>query len=184
MSGFRSRTSGGERVRVRVRVPFDGVRVERGLCPGSVSGTNPDIQPTRRVGMSGFSCPGFTMTTLRLRLCSVCRSPILDGRGARCDECRRAWNRQYNANRPELHRVYQSPEWRRLSASVRASARRCHWCLRPLGGGKRFIADHVIPLDQRPDLALDPGNVVASCIGCNTRRGRNARLPELLAVAS
>ena len=53
---------------------------------------------------------------------------------------------------------------------------RCHWCLKPT---LRLVADHVIPLDQRPDLALDRSNLVASCVPCNTRRGRNARLPDL-----
>ena len=114
----------------------------------------------------------------RVRLCSVCKAVILDGRGARCDECRRLWTRAYNAARPELHKVYQSPEWRKLSAEVRAGATRCTYCLRPFGPGVRVVADHVLPLDQRPDLALVRSNVVAACTGCNNRRGRNARLPD------
>jgi 5-methylcytosine-specific restriction endonuclease McrA len=38
------------------------------------------------------------------------------------------------------------------------------------------VADHIIPLEQRPDLALEPTNVVPSCPSCNVRRGRNAKL--------
>jgi len=36
----------------------------------------------------------------------------------------------------------------------------------------------VIPLDQRPDLALDRSNLVPSCYGCNNRRAANAKLPD------
>lgn len=115
----------------------------------------------------------------RLVLCVVCRSIVADGRGARCAECRRLWTRQYDASRPAHHQVYASPEWRKLSAEVRATATRCTWCLKPT---RRLIADHVIPVEQRPDLALDRSNVVPACFSCNTRRGRNARLPDLAPV--
>lgn len=110
---------------------------------------------------------------IRLRLCAVCHGLILDGRGARCAECRRLWSRGYDATRPEHHRVYQSPAWRKLAAEVRASAVRCHWCLKVT---RRLVADHRIPLAERPDLALERSNVVPSCYGCNSRRARGARL--------
>jgi 5-methylcytosine-specific restriction endonuclease McrA len=38
-----------------------------------------------------------------------------------------------------------------------------------------LLADHVIPVEERPDLALERSNLVASCYGCNTRRGRNLK---------
>lgn len=117
----------------------------------------------------------------RLVVCVVCRSVVADGRGPRCSECRRLWNRAYNAARPELHAFYATPEWRRLSAEVRAGAARCTHCLAPT---TRLIADHVIPLDQRPDLALERSNVVPSCYGCNSRRARNAKRPDLTPQAS
>jgi len=109
--------------------------------------------------------------TLRLAACRGCGCPTSPG--PRCGDCRLAWQRQYNENRPEHHDLYQTADWRHLSRVTRDRADRCHWCLVPLTG--RSVADHVIPIDQRPDLALEPSNVVASCVGCNTRRGRNAR---------
>lgn len=121
------------------------------------------------------------MTTLRMRLCSVCKVAIPEGAGARCGECRRLWNRGYNAARPAHHQLYATPEWRRLSAEVRASATRCHWCLKPT---TRLVADHVAPVDRAPELALERSNLVASCFACNTRRGRNARLPDLAPVGA
>lgn len=96
--------------------------------------------------------------------------------GPRCSRCQRIRGQLYDQSRPEHHALYRTQEWRRLSAEVRASASRCTWCLKPT---RRLVADHVIPLDQRPDLALERSNLVAACVPCNTRRGRNAKLPDL-----
>lgn len=96
--------------------------------------------------------------------------------GPRCSECNRVWYQNYDRTRPAHHALYRTAAWRRLSAEVRAAATRCHWCLKPT---RRLAADHVIPVDQRPDLALERDNLVAACFACNTRRGRNARLPDL-----
>jgi 5-methylcytosine-specific restriction endonuclease McrA len=115
----------------------------------------------------------------RLMACRGCG--MLVAPGPRCSQCQRRWDRLYHQTRPERHALYQTPEWRRLSAEVRAGATRCTWCLKPT---PRLVADHVIPLDQRPDLALDRSNLVASCVPCDTRRGRNAKLPDLEAVAA
>lgn len=111
------------------------------------------------------------MTLSRCLGCGILCAP-----GPRCPSCQRAWTRLYDRARPAHHALYQTPEWRRLSAEVRASASRCHWCLKPT---RRLVADHVIPLDERPDLALERDNLRPSCIPCNTKRGRNARLPDL-----
>lgn len=97
--------------------------------------------------------------------------------GPRCSRCRRSWERRYDQARPERHALYRSAPWRKLSAEVRASASRCTWCLRPLPLGQR-VADHIESLEQRPDLALERSNLTVSCIGCNTRRGKNAKLPD------
>jgi 5-methylcytosine-specific restriction endonuclease McrA len=109
----------------------------------------------------------------RLTTCLDCGAVIAPG--PRCYRCRLVRGRQYDAARPVHHALYRTNEWRRLSAEVRATATRCHWCLKPT---TRLIADHVIPVEQRPDLALAPGNLVAACFSCNTRRGRNAKLPD------
>lgn len=110
----------------------------------------------------------------RLQACKGCG--MLVAPGPRCYACQRSRDRLYDQARPAHHALYSTAEWRRLSAEVRAGATRCHWCLKPT---RRLVADHVIPLDQRPDLALDRANLVASCVPCNTRRGRNAKLPDL-----
>jgi hypothetical protein len=49
--------------------------------------------------------------------------------------------------------------------------------LKPLPLSKR-IADHIIPLEQRPDLAYERSNLAVSCAADNRRRGHNAKLPD------
>jgi 5-methylcytosine-specific restriction endonuclease McrA len=113
------------------------------------------------------------MTLMRCLGCGELVSP-----GPRCPRCQRAWTTAYDRTRPAHHALYSTSAWKRLSAEVRASATRCRWCLRPLPLRRR-VADHVIPLAERPDLALDRANLAVSCTACNVRRGRNARLPDL-----
>jgi hypothetical protein len=115
------------------------------------------------------------MTLMRCLGCGMLVSP-----GPRCPSCQRAWTRLYDRTRPAYHALYQTPEWRRLSAEVRASAGRCTWCLKPT---RRLVADHVVPVGPETTEAefLDPSGLRPSCIPCNTRRGRNAKLPDLAA---
>lgn len=111
----------------------------------------------------------------RLAQCTGCGT--LCSPGPRCYACRRAWTRAYDADRLAHHALYRTSAWRTLAAEVRASASRCRWCLRPLPLSKR-VADHIVPLAERPDLALDRNNLAVACQGCNVRRGRNARIPD------
>jgi 5-methylcytosine-specific restriction endonuclease McrA len=111
----------------------------------------------------------------RLAACLDCQTIIGTGM-TRCYECRRQRSAVYNASRPTHHALYATAAWRRLSAEVRADATRCHWCLKPT---RKLVADHVIALAQRPELGLERSNLVPSCVPCNTRRGRNSKLPDL-----
>src|SRR5450759_1181353 len=99
---------------------------------------------------------------------------LLVSPGPRCSRCQRSWERTYARTRPEHHNLYQTTRWKRLAAEVIAGATRCTWCLKPT---TKLLADHVLPVEQRPDLAFDRENVRPSCWGCNTRRGRNAKIP-------
>lgn len=104
----------------------------------------------------------------RLQRCVGCG--LLVSPGPRCAECRRKADRAYFA-------IYRTHAWRLLSEKVRRAGSRCVWCLRPLPYSRR-VADHVEPVEKRPDLALEPTNVVVACNSCNQRRGRNWKLPD------
>lgn len=69
--------------------------------------------------------------------------------------------------------VYASAEWRRLAAAVVAEATRCAYCHRPRGEVV-LSADHVRSIRERPDLALEPSNVVPCCRSCQEYRKRDA----------
>lgn len=105
----------------------------------------------------------------RMASCLGCHR-LFAGPGSRCPACRYRWQQAYDAARPAHHDVYRTAAWRKLSAEVRDGAVRCHWCAKAT---TRLLADHIIPVAQRPDLAMDRANLVPSCYGCNTRRGRN-----------
>lgn len=111
----------------------------------------------------------------RLVRCSGCR--ILVSPGPRCSRCQRAWEKAYDAGRPAHHSLYRRAAWKALSIEVRKAESRCRWCLRPLPFPQR-VADHIVPLEAAPELALDRDNLAVACKGCNTRRGRNWRLPD------
>jgi 5-methylcytosine-specific restriction endonuclease McrA len=70
--------------------------------------------------------------------------------------------------RPQYERqLYGSAPWQHLRNAVLASATGCAWCgstTAPL------TADHVLTVRDRPDLALDPANVVPACRSCQERR--------------
>lgn len=55
-------------------------------------------------------------------------------------------------------RFYQSGAWQKLRAAHIAKHRRCAFCGRP---GRKV--DHKKPRRERPDLALDPGNLQTLC---------------------
>lgn len=111
---------------------------------------------------------------MTLQACKGCGQLVSPG--PRCSACQRKWDALYDQHRPAHHALYRTWAWRQLAREVTATATRCTWCLKPT---RKLVADHVLPLEQRPDLALDRSNVVPACTGCNTRRGRNARLPDL-----
>jgi 5-methylcytosine-specific restriction endonuclease McrA len=91
-------------------------------------------------------------------------------KGSRCPDCRRGKERERQRTRDPLPvRVYASTEWRRLARAVVDGADRCAWCGTSAALVK-LTADHIYPVRERPDLAIEPSNVVAACRGCQERR--------------
>jgi len=76
----------------------------------------------------------------------------------------------YNRHRrPASHAFYQSPEWRKLRGeAIRVLGRVCSGC----GSTDRIHIDHVIPISERPDLALELRNLRPLCQRCHNKLRR------------
>jgi hypothetical protein len=87
----------------------------------------------------------------------------------RCPEHKLAQGRAQTAARPPvLAALYNSAAWQRLRKQAIAGGA-CHWCG---ASGVRLVGDHLQRPEDRPDLALDPSNIVAACYSCNNQRRR------------
>ena len=81
-------------------------------------------------------------------------------------------------HRPRGH-VHANPAaWKRLSARARKAQ---PWCL-DCGSTTDLCGDHIIPVSEAPELALEILNVAVRCRPCNGRRGNNCTDAERQAV--
>jgi 5-methylcytosine-specific restriction protein A len=86
---------------------------------------------------------------------------------------RKATDRDYDRRRRDLEavRFYRSKAWRALRAQKAALHAHCQDCLEqrdvlvPLSH-----VHHVVPIKERPDLALTLSNLRSLCIPCHNRR--------------
>lgn len=90
--------------------------------------------------------------------CAGCGRLVPFGLG-RCRSCR-----------SPARAIRSSSAWTRLALAVRARGV-CAGCGRQLPPSQ-LEAGHVVPASRRPDLALDPRNVVPLCRTCNVRGPR------------
>lgn len=67
--------------------------------------------------------------------------------------------------------------WRKLVAQVKAEEPHC-WLRLEGCTGASTTGDHIIPVTDRPDLALARSNVHGACRPCNDKRG-NLSIAEL-----
>lgn len=85
--------------------------------------------------------------------------------GSRCDKCR-----PKRAPTPgRKGRTATDWTWRKISAAQR---KRVPFCELRLAGcnGKAEATDHIIPLDDAPELVYEPLNLRSACSVCNGRR--------------
>lgn len=71
--------------------------------------------------------------------------------------------------RTEANRVRSTRGWTVTAKSVKA--RDCYLCLVCLSEGRvtydQLEAHHIIPISERPDLALDERNCITLCVACH-----------------
>jgi 5-methylcytosine-specific restriction endonuclease McrA len=68
---------------------------------------------------------------------------------------------------PKSNDPRDSRQWRALRLRILArDGHTCQYCGQPAN-----TVDHVLPVNQHPDQALSPDNLVAACKTCNSRKG-------------
>jgi len=71
----------------------------------------------------------------------------------------------------QMHPFYGSPAWKAARRSVLIKAGyRCSACGTPVAGKGQARVDHIVPVKQRPDLALSPANLRVLCVPCDNAR--------------
>lgn len=115
------------------------------------------------------------MARLPARACSEswCPDLAVDG-GSKCERHRQQRQREYDQQRREERPFYWSAAWRRLRALVLRNEPLCRLCY---AKEPRVLAiatevDHIKPVKQRPDLALEFDNLQPLCKPCHLQKTR------------
>jgi 5-methylcytosine-specific restriction enzyme A len=99
----------------------------------------------------------------------TCRALVRDGTGSRCpihQAAAVAQRRQYEQTRSrDPFRIYSTPEWQAFRLHVLAARPFCMDC-----GAPATDVDHLIPVREAPERALDPTNVAPRCHRDHSRR--------------
>lgn len=70
----------------------------------------------------------------------------------------------------DINEFYHSKQWTRLRASVlRRDGYRCQVCRRYGRIRQATTVHHIEHLEDRPDLAMDPANLISVCAQCHNR---------------
>lgn len=105
--------------------------------------------------------------------CRVCKRPTREKSG-RCLDCQAA-GKGARAGKPEHHRLYDSAAWKQLRKAKLLNSPLCEECE---ANGYVVAAkdvDHVIPLRERPDLALVIENLRSLCVPCHRRKSARGK---------
>ncbi len=115
------------------------------------------------------------------RFCPYCRKAYT---GQRCP-CRAEAQQQYDRDRGPDRQFYSKPRWRQFRKRFLAANPWCVFCLKDDGRqptsltppselhrGRAMVVDHIIPREERPDLAYTASNCRGLCVSCHNRRTR------------
>lgn len=108
-----------------------------------------------------------------LHPCSQPGCPAYIRDGGRCDDHKRErWQRQRCKKDPAKDKFYSSSAWRKLRAWFMNQHSICQGSL---PGGRKCRSkgtecDHIQPIELRPDLALNQGNLQSLCKSCHSRK--------------
>ena len=107
--------------------------------------------------------------------CRPCNSPTCrgfaePGRSFCVVHQRQEWRVQNARRDPALRAFYDSAGWKALRRAYRASHPLCETCLTEGRETPTQQIDHVVPVRDAPDRALDETNLRALCVSCHSRR--------------
>lgn len=107
--------------------------------------------------------------------CSHPGCPATTPRGvAYCDKHEPMHRRLADERRPETRRIYNSSRWQRVRAAKFKANPVCEECDTALATS----VHHKQPVDECPDLAFDPDNLMSVCEPCHTKLDRERRRRE------
>ena len=96
-----------------------------------------------------------------MRICQTCGKRV--PQGTRC-ACQKGRHKEYDKERRDKTAAafYHSREWVRLTHYIKSRAGGCDEYIRHINGELRpgSIVHHIFPRDARPDLALEPSNLI------------------------
>lgn len=81
-------------------------------------------------------------------------------------------------NRTRLAHMSTDWRWRKLSLAARARQPWCSTC----GTSEDLTGEHIIPIDQAPELAYEPLNIDVLCRSHNSRKSGNVSDEQRAAV--
>lgn len=97
-----------------------------------------------------------------MRICQGCGRRV--PQGTRCP-CQTERHKEYDSKRRDKDAAafYHSRMWTKLAASIKARAGGCDEYIRHISGRlvPATIVHHIFPLADRPDLGLNPANLIA-----------------------
>lgn len=70
----------------------------------------------------------------------------------------------------DMKDFYESRAWKKMKVAVlRRDGYRCQHCKRYGRMTEAQVVHHIQHLDEHPELALDPKNLISLCIGCHNK---------------
>jgi len=97
--------------------------------------------------------------------------------GGKCELHAKARKQELDRNRvrPASHAMYHTVRWKRLRAVVLDAQPYCTigTACDPYNTGRRApstVADHILSIESRPDLAWDFDNLRGCCAGCHAQK--------------
>ncbi len=89
-------------------------------------------------------------------------------------EQRLRYNREYDKNRPEQHKIYSTSRWQKLREYKKHRNPLCEECLRNNEITPMALVDHIIPIAEG-GAPYDVANLQSLCASCHQKKHAEGR---------